>query len=661
MFILATGAPGEAKNVICPAVSKFYVFRNDTTGGFALTLKTPSGTGIAVPAGQYKFLYCDGTNVVEMFNSAGALTLSGALSVGGTATFAANPTLSAGTANQVQYLNASKVLTGSSNLTFDGTSLTLGGNPTLSAGTANGVLYLNGSKVATSGTDLVFSGTNGFITSGGGAFQGATAPSSGAGIELSYGALAGVGRILGYNRTGAARVPIVIDGSYVAGYADGIEGMRLTSTGLGIGTSSPAGKLTVKTGTNENLNVVTGGSGDMRLSALNDSGSATVQLSIQGSPLYFRGVGGAINATLDSSGNLGLGVTPSAIGAGRYLQVLSTTSFGQQANGSANMLCNAYESSTNTFSYVVSAAASRYNASVSGHQWYTAPSGTAGNAISFTQAMTLDASGTLLVNRTAVVGLEKLSVNGGARLETFADIIGGAGTPELRLYQNTNNWSIRNSAGALAFYDLTGSAERARITSGGYFKASNTGTYAGSTASYHEFYQTNNSDTVRLTNTSTAVSGAYGLYVDLTVDPNATDSFFVRCFGGATQRASIRSNGGLANYSANNVNLSDRREKTNFAPAKSYLDTICAIPVQTFEYIDQSEDDPGLTLGVVAQDVQAVAPELVMESNWGTADEPKQRLSIYQTDLQYALMKCIQEQQALITDLRARVEALESN
>lgn len=124
MFILATGSPGEAKNVICPAVSKFYVFRNDTTGGFALTLKTLSGSGISVPAGQYKFLYCNGTDVVEAFNSAGALTLSGALSVGGTTTLASNPTLSAGTANQVQYLNGSKVLVGSANLTFDGTALT---------------------------------------------------------------------------------------------------------------------------------------------------------------------------------------------------------------------------------------------------------------------------------------------------------------------------------------------------------------------------------------------------------------------------------------------------------------------------------------------------------------------------------------------------------
>ena len=131
--------------------------------------------------------------------------------------------------------------------------------------------------------------------------------------------------------------------------------------------------------------------------------------------------------------------------------------------------------------------------------------------------------------------------------------------------------------------------------------------------------------------------------------------------GNTTLRTSIRSNGGIANYSANDVNLSDRREKTNFAPAKSYLDVICAIPVQTFNYIDQNlEDDPGLTLGVVAQDVQSVAPELVSESNWGTADDPKIRLSIYQTDLQYALMKCIQEQQSLIQSLTDRIAQLEA-
>jgi hypothetical protein len=73
------------------------------------------------------------------------------------------------------------------------------------------------------------------------------------------------------------------------------------------------------------------------------------------------------------------------------------------------------------------------------------------------------------------------------------------------------------------------------------------------------------------------------------------------------------------------------------------------------------KEDDGLTLGVIAQDVQAVAPELVSESDWGTEDNPKMRLSIYQTDLQFALMKCIQEQQAIIESLTARIETLEKN
>ena len=160
--------------------------------------------------------------------------------------------------------------------------------------------------------------------------------------------------------------------------------------------------------------------------------------------------------------------------------------------------------------------------------------------------------------------------------------------------------------------------------------------------------------------TSNASPG--GIFINYSASaPNNTGSEFLFCNDTSQTRMTVRSNGGIANYSGNNVNLSDRREKTNFAPAKPYLDVICAIPVQTFNYIDQNtEEDPGLTLGVAAQDVQAVAPELVSESDWSTEkDGSKMRLSIYQTDLQYALMKCIQEQQALITSLTARIVALE--
>ena len=166
-----------------------------------------------------------------------------------------------------------------------------------------------------------------------------------------------------------------------------------------------------------------------------------------------------------------------------------------------------------------------------------------------------------------------------------------------------------------------------------------------------------------LTCRNSVASVPYGIAVNYSGSaPNDTTSEFLYCDDNtSTLRMSVRSNGGIANYTANNVILSDRREKTNFAPATSYLDKICAIPVQTFNYIDQNlEEDGGLTLGVVAQDVQAVAPELVTEGNWGSKDEPKMRLEIYHTDLQYALMKCIQEQQAHIESLTTRLTALEN-
>jgi hypothetical protein len=136
-------------------------------------------------------------------------------------------------------------------------------------------------------------------------------------------------------------------------------------------------------------------------------------------------------------------------------------------------------------------------------------------------------------------------------------------------------------------------------------------------------------------------------------------SFWSDVGGTQTVRAFFTANGGLYNYSANNSNLSDERTKKDIKLAGSYLDKICAIPVKTFLYKDQ--EDNSLNLGVVAQDVEAVAPELVNNDGFGETPENGIPLkSIYQTDLQYALMKCIQEQQAIITELKSRIEALEN-
>lgn len=80
MILNVGGAISANRNVVCPALSKCYVFTNATTGGFALTLKTSGGTGISVPNGKTAMLMCDGTNVVNAVDYIPSLTLGSPLS-----------------------------------------------------------------------------------------------------------------------------------------------------------------------------------------------------------------------------------------------------------------------------------------------------------------------------------------------------------------------------------------------------------------------------------------------------------------------------------------------------------------------------------------------------------------------------------------------------
>ena len=111
--------------------------------------------------------------------------------------------------------------------------------------------------------------------------------------------------------------------------------------------------------------------------------------------------GGVERMRLDSSGNLGLGVTPSAWSIGKAFEVgyVGSGIFTPAAT-ITNIINNTYYSS-GAYRYATTAAAAYFGVNAGAFQWFTAPSGTAGNAITFTQAMTLDASGNLLVGITS--------------------------------------------------------------------------------------------------------------------------------------------------------------------------------------------------------------------------------------------------------------------
>ena len=79
MMLNMTGALTGVKNVICPTVSKLYIIKNATTGGFAITLKTSAGTGISIPNGRTMILMCNGTDVVDAVTNFSSLTLGSPL------------------------------------------------------------------------------------------------------------------------------------------------------------------------------------------------------------------------------------------------------------------------------------------------------------------------------------------------------------------------------------------------------------------------------------------------------------------------------------------------------------------------------------------------------------------------------------------------------
>ena len=298
------------------------------------------------------------------------------------------------------------------------------------------------------------------------------------------------------------------------------------------------------------------------------------------------------------------------------------------------------------------------------------------NDVSTTERIRIDSTGSIISSMAGGVFL-KNSSGGTSATQILVSNTGGSMRAGV---ESSSGGTIQTgtSAYAAVFGNqgnyptqfTTNGAVRATIDTSGNLLVGTTSNldFSGVVASHNFTQTTNNRWIAGFRNATTGTPWGISVQYSATA-PNSTSSNFLYLTDSAGLRCSVMSNGGVQNYQANDLNLSDRREKTNFLPAKSYLDVICAIPVQTFNYIDQNmEEDPSVTLGVVAQDVQTVAPELVKESNWGTEEDPKMRLSIYQTDFQYALMKCIQEQQATIesqataiTDLTTRLTALENN
>jgi hypothetical protein len=624
---------------------------------------------------------------------------------------------STGTGNNV--LSASPTLTG----TVAAAAATLSGNLTLSGGTANGVAYLNGSKVVTSGSALTFDGTN--LSVGG---------------SNSQQRLNVVVPVFTTNASGGMRIGdsannyyvdqlVTTDGSanpfwdvkfathtlsryaygggnnFWAWYANNAEQMRLTSTGLGIGTSSPSQKLHVENNANSSTwikvaNTNTGSGAAAGVLFTNNGGdfgaiSLTSSANSPANSLFLRslstntltlGTNNTVQATIDSLGNLGLGVTPSAW-ASSYtaLQMKGGSVFIYNVSSDRMGIGqNSYVGGSGS-TYVNNGYASQYLQLNSEHRFYTAPSGTAGNAITFTQAMTLDASGNLgvgttspaakldVTNGASPASRLRVGVGGGAANTLYSTLAAGDyinfetnGSERARI-DSSGNMGLGRAPTAVSTYKMlevdgtSGGYIRlyAANTLTGYWYSASTESGIGSKTSSPFLFITNDSERARIT------SGGALLINTTTV---ATNALFEVSSNGTKKALQVYNNDDVQLYSLGtgtvysnsgvltNTNPSDLRLKTDVQDLSWGLSQILALRPVSYAW-KNNHINQGTQYGFIAQEVQTVMPDLVREFETKNGEETVTRFGLEKDGIYAAMVKAIQEQQAIIESLKARLDA----
>jgi len=347
------------------------------------------------------------------------------------------------------------------------------------------------------------------------------------------------------------------------------------------------------------------------------SGSAGLKSSADSSGiLQFQTGANTAAVTIDASQNVGLGVTPSAWLTYTSLQV-KDSAFSAINNNQLALSQNGVYTTGSAWKYINSNYATLYQQYAGTHVWYNAASGTAGNAITFTQAMTLDASGNLLLGGTS-----------NAASARFISENASGNQLGLRYTSVATYYNSVDSSGNLIW--TKDGTERMRLDSSGNLlvgKTAPSNTTKGATIGQDG--QLN----IVLT---TAGGGSQCIFLNR--QDTTGDAILFRQANNTV--GSISVTGSTTSYNI----TSDQRLKENIQDADDAASLVDALQVRKFDW---KADNNHQRYGFIAQELVTIAPEAVHQPA-----NPDEMMAVDYSKLVPMLVKEIQS-------LRKRLTALE--
>jgi len=607
MFLVLGGTPGASFAVIVPSVSKLYFVTNNT--GFAQTVRT-SGTGISVPNGASMTLRCDGTNVVVAQNYFASMTLGSALPTGSGGTGSTSTTYCSLTTNVTGTLPVANGGTGATTSTGTG-AVVLSNSPTLVTpvlGTPTSGNFSSGSftwptfNQNTTGTASNVTGIVAVANGGTGQTTQQAAINSLAGATTSGQFLRGNGTNVVMSAIQVTDVPTLNQNT--TGTAAGLSAtLAVSSGGTGAATFT-ANNVLLGNGTSAFQAVAPGTNGNVLTS--NGTTWQSSAPSVGVATINFGTTG--LTPSTATNGAVNVAGTLATANGGTGLTSFTANGIVYASSTSALATSSGLTFDGTNFATTGTASATKLiptGGAATGNGMYLPAANTLAWSNNGAETMRLDSSGNLGIG-TSSPGA-KLHINSGASDEVAR--FEGTGEPFISLYDNGTRdfylfdtteirvWGQANKAMAFA----TNNTERARITPGG------------------EVYIAGTTD-----------QGAYNLQV------NGTGVW------------------GAGAY----VNGSDKRLKDNIQTLDDGLSVVSQLRPVTFQYKPEYSKDQSVQPGFIAQELQqAMDGKDYLD---GVVQSGPKYLNVAYQNLIPILTKAIQEQQALITDLRARVAALEA-